>query len=168
MYSLKEVPGVEISIMAHQNWEPIKEAFFEGNLEALQEADFSINIEATISAGASLEADVEGVLQGSNGTVEDQSGLSLISNANVPVNVGACVPAWAACGKATAELDFVNETVDSIGYQAGMGEGVDVSADLFSISFPILSGNIFTKEYEGPNWDKFLDEVIKDVSEYGE
>ena len=167
MFNLKDVPGVEISLVAHFNWGAIKDAVLEMDPEYLKEADFSLNLEATGSVGLSLETDAEVFLQGSNGTVEDQSGLSLISTKNVPINAGACLPSG-VCGKATADLDFENQTINSIGYQVGVGEGVDISADIFSVSFPLYSGNIFTNKYKGPSLKDFIDEVFEDISEYGE
>jgi len=168
VFNIKSIPGAEVALVAHFNWGAIKDAVTENDLSHLEDADFSLNVEATITGGFSEELDGEIFFEGSNApTVKDKSGLSLISLKNVPVNVGSCIPTG-VCGKVTTEIDLKNKTVNSVGYQAGIGQGVDLSVSVFTLSFPVFTGNIFTNKSKGPSWDDFMDEVVKDLKEYGE
>ena len=165
--NLKAFVGISVAVMGHANYGVFKDAISQGSVEPLKEFDMSVNLEITVSTGGSEETTVEGILQGSNETVRDQAGLSIIKPlSSIPINVGAC--ATIACGKIAADVDFENNTVNSFAYQLGGGQGFDVSADLFSLSIPFIYGNPFLPGDIESDADYFWEEFVEDLDEYGE
>lgn len=154
--------------MGHVNWGAVKEAISQGTTEPLKDFEMSVNLELSISVGASAEEDLEGAIIGSNESVQDQGGLSIVKPfSSVPVNLGGCA---VICVKAVSDVDLENGTINSFGIQGGGGVGGDASIDLINVSFPLLYGNPFAGEEEmhGPSLIYFIEEVIEDISEYGE
>ena len=127
---IKGITGSDISISIFWNWKAIRDFdFFKKN-------DGSVNINFTYSAGLSAEASAYVMLAGHNGSVHDQSSIEMIGRDGVGVNGSACLMGPPIC--------FLNETnilqesnelhVDSIGWGLGIGELVDASVDLISVS----------------------------------
>jgi hypothetical protein len=106
------------------------------NMKALREADWN-NFDFTVAVGSfdvslGVSAETSGLLSltGSNGTVRDQRGVSLIGRDGVGFNAIGCKE---VCAGASGVIDGHDPTgFSSFSWVVGGGEGVDLSVNLVS------------------------------------
>lgn len=163
---LKDVVGAEVSIAGYANAEAFQDAVSELDPRYIKEFDLSLNVELTLSAGISAEVNGEAFVRGTEGSVKDQAGVSLPFENGYPVNLGGCVPIYSVCGKAQYEFEPTDEEINTTAYQVGVGEGVDASVDVVTVSAPIVYVKPFENKVEWFSWSKFKEEIFKDIKRY--